>query len=142
MQEPLHVLYAWIDENARNVTPRAAELRLVAIGAMLIDYARMSDRALAEALRLHAIDAASRTLFAIEEQLADPGLPAQWKAQLAPWLESPAFATDEASVRSRVLAPEAVRALAHSYGRAMQLWPELWRSCRDRGDASRRTTLR
>jgi hypothetical protein len=132
MQEPLHVLYAWIDENARDVAPRDPEARLAAMGAMLIDYARMSDSALSEALRLHAVDAASRTLFAIEEQLADPELPAQWKAQLSPWLKSPALAVDEQFVRARVLAPGVIRPLAAAYGRAMQLWPDLWRCCRDR----------
>jgi len=139
MQEPLHVLYAWIDESARNITPRAAEARLMAIGGVLVDYARMRDGALTDALRLHAIDAASRTLFAIEEQLADPALPAHWKAQLSPWLKSPAFATDEASVRARLLAPELIRSLARTYGRAMQLWPGLWGASRELNDAASRT---
>ena len=77
-------------------------------------------------------DAGSRTLFAIAEQLDDAALPAQWKAQLAPWLESPAFAADEASIAGRTLAPEAVRVLAEAYARAMMAWPQLWHFCRER----------
>ena len=132
MQEPLHVLYAWIDENAKNIVAESAEARLDAMAAMLRDYAQMSDRALSEALRWHAADAGSRTLFAIAEQLDDAALPAQWKAQLAPWLESPAFAADEASIAGRTLAPEAVRVLAEAYARAMMAWPQLWHFCRER----------
>jgi len=132
MQEPLHVLYAWIDENARSIVAESAEARLDAMGAMLLDYARMSDRALSDALRWHAADAGSRTLFAIAEQLDDATLPARWKALLAPWLESPAFAADEASIAGRTLAPEVVRPLADAYGRAMVAWPQLWQFCRER----------
>ena len=132
MQEPLHVLYAWIDENAKSIVAESAEARLGAMAAMLRDYAQMSDRALSEALRWHAADAGSRTLFAIAEQLDDAALPAQWKAQLAPWLESPAFAADEASIAGRTLAPEAVRVLAEAYARAMMAWPQLWHFCRER----------
>ena len=132
MQEPLHVLYAWIDENAKNIVAESAEARLHAMAVMLLDYAQMSDRALSDALRWHAADAGSRTLFAIAEQLDDAALPAQWKALLAPWLESPAFAADEASIAGRTLAPEAVRPLADAYGRAMMVWPQLWNFCRER----------
>lgn len=132
MQEPLHVLYAWIDENAKSIVAESADARLEAIAAMLLDYAQMSDRALSDALRWHAADAGSRTLFAIAEQLDDAALPAQWKAQLAPWLESPAFAADEASIAGRTLAPEAVRSLAVAYGKAMTAWPKLWHFCREK----------
>jgi hypothetical protein len=131
-QEPLHVLYAWIDESASNIAVQSPEGRLAAMGALLLDYAQMSDHALAEALWSHAADAGSRTLFAINEQLDDAALPMEWKARLSPWLESPAFADDDASVRGRTLAPEAVRPLAEAYGRAMQLWPHLWQFCRER----------
>lgn len=132
MQEPLHVLYAWIDENAPRIVAESPEARLAATGALLIDYAGMSERALAEALRWHALDAGSRTVFAIAEQLDDASLPAQWKALLAPWLDSPAFALDPAAVEGRTLAPGVVRPLAEAYGRAMQIWPQLWSSCRER----------
>ena len=132
MQEPLHVLYAWIDEGAQDIVAESPEARLTAVGALLLDYARMSDRALTGALRAHAADAASRTLFAIREQLDDATLPAQWKALLVPWQTSPAFAVDEASISGRVLAPEAVRPLADAYGRAMQIWPRLWQFCGER----------
>jgi hypothetical protein len=129
MQEPLHVLYAWIEQNAATVVAEAPAARLERIGGLLLDLARMSDEALSEALRRHAVDAGSRTLFAIAEQMEDAELPAEWKRQLASWLDSPAFAVDEGSVRARVLSPQAVRPLAQAYGRAMQAWPSLWRYC-------------
>jgi hypothetical protein len=79
----------------------------------------------------HASDAGSRTLFAIAEQLDDAETTPQWKALLVPWLRSPALAVDADSVRGRVLAPDTVRALADAYGRAMQVWPQLWQYCRE-----------
>ncbi len=134
MQEPLHVLYSWIDETATGIVAESPDARLAAMGTLLLDHARMSDAALSEALRLHATDAVTGTLFAIEEQLGDPALPGEWKDRLCLWLGSPAFALDEASVRRRTLAPEAVRPLAEAYGRAMQVWPHLWRFCRERDE--------
>jgi hypothetical protein len=132
MQEPLHVLYAWIEENGGGIVAKPGAQRLEAMGRLLCDHARMSDQALSEALWRHAADAGSRTLFAIEEQLDDPELPGEWKTQLAAWRESPAFAVDDRSVRGRVLAPEIVRGLAEAYGQAMQVWPRLWQHCSER----------
>jgi hypothetical protein len=132
MQEPLHVLYAWIEENGGGIVAKPGAQRLEAMGRLLCDHARMSDQALSEALWRHAADAGSRTLFAIEEQLDDPELPGEWKTQLAAWRKSPAFAVDDRSVRGRVLAPGIVRGLADAYGQAMQVWPRLWQHCSER----------
>jgi hypothetical protein len=132
MQEPLHVLYGFIDERSAGIVAESPEARLAAIGALLLDYAQMSDVELSDALRDHAADAGSRTLFAIAEQLDDATLPAHWKALLVPWLRSPAFAVDSASVAGRTLAPATVRPLAEACGRAMLAWPQLWEFCRER----------
>jgi hypothetical protein len=132
MQEPLHVLYGFIEERAAGIVAESPEARLAAVGALLLDYAQMSDSELSDALRDHAADAASRTLFAIAEQLDDATLPAQWKALLVPWLRSPAFAVDSISVAGRTLAPATVRPLAEACGRAMLAWPRLWEFCRER----------
>jgi hypothetical protein len=132
MQEPLHVLYGLIDERAAGIVAESPEARLAAVGALLLDYAQMSDAELSDALRDHAADAGSRTLFAIAEQLDDATLPAQWKALLVPWLRSPAFAVDSASVAGRTLAPATVRPLAEACGRAMLAWPQFWQFCRER----------
>ena len=132
MQEPLHLLYGFIDERAAGIIAESPEARLAAVGALLLDYAQMSDAALSDALRDHATDAGSRTLFAIAEQLDDATLPAQWKALLVPWLRSPAFAVDSASVAGRTLAPATVRPVAEACGRAMLAWPQLWEFCRER----------
>lgn len=131
-QEPLHVIYALIDEHAPSVVAESAPDRLAAAAALLRDVAAMNDAALTELLLQHASDAASRTLFAIAEQLEAPDTAPQWKALLAPWLDSPAFAIDADRLRQRVLAPSEVRALAEAYGNAMQVWPQLWASCRER----------
>jgi hypothetical protein len=132
MQEPLHVLYGFVDEHAAGIVAESPERRLAAAAALLLDVAGMDEATLYDALLHHAVDAGSRMLFAIAEQLDDATLPAQWKAQLAPWLKSPALAVDADSVRARVLAPVAVRSLAGDYGRAMQAWPRLWECCRER----------
>jgi hypothetical protein len=132
MQEPLHVVYALLDEHAARVVAQAPERRLAAAATLLQDVAAMSPAALSEVLLHHASDAGSRTLFAIAEQLDDAETTPQWKALLVPWLRSPALAVDADSVRGRVLAPDTVRALADAYGRAMQVWPQLWQYCRER----------
>ncbi len=131
-QEPLHVLYALLDEHAAQVVAEAPERRLAAAAALLQDVATVSAAMLSELLLHHASDAGSRTLFAIAEQLDDADTPAQWKALLVPWLRSPALAVDADSVRGRVLEPETVRTLADGYSRAMQAWPQLWAFCRER----------
>jgi len=131
MQEPLHVLYAWIDENAGAVAAESPADRLAAIGSLLLDFAAATDARLGESLRQHATGAGSQALFKIAEQLDDPTLPAQWKALLAPWLKSPALAVDRASIEGRVLAPGVIRAQAEACGRAMLAWPKLWEFCRE-----------
>lgn len=132
MQEPLHVLYGWIDEHAPAIAAEDPEQRLAAIGSLLLDFSASSDAHLLELLRQHAAEAGSRTLFAISEQLDDAQLPAQWKDLLVPWLKSPAFAVDSASVDARVLTTARIRACAVAYGRAMLVWPQLWKFCRER----------
>ena len=132
MQEPLHVLYGWIDEHAPAIAAEEPEQRLGAIGSLLLDFSASSDEHLLELLRQHAAESGSRTLFAISEQLDDAELPAQWKDLLVPWLKSPAFAVDRASVNARVLATGKVRAYAEACGRAMLAWPQLWKFCRER----------
>jgi hypothetical protein len=132
LQEPLHVLYAWIDENAAAVAAESPAERLAAIGSLLLDFGAATDARLAETLRQHAAGAGSQALFRIAEQLDDPTLPAQWKTLLAPWLKSPALAVDRASIEGRVLSPAVIRAQAEAYGRAMLAWPKLWEFCRER----------
>ena len=129
-QEPLHVVYSQVDEHAPQIVSASAEQRIAAIGALLLDLAAASDRRLGETLLQHATDAGSRTLFSIQEQLDDTTLPAQWKAALEPWLQSPALTADEA--RARVLSPTAVRPLLEAYGRALIAWPLLWEFCQER----------
>ena len=132
MQEPLHVVYAYIDEHAPAIVSDTGERRLAAIGALLLDLAAASDGWLAEMLLQHAADAGSRTLFSIQAQLDSAALPAAWKAVLAPWLRSPALAVDADALRARSLEPAALRALLETYGSAMRAWPQLWEYCRER----------
>ncbi|MDQ2961683.1 MAG: hypothetical protein M3R31_00790 [Pseudomonadota bacterium] len=132
MQEPLHVVYAHLDEHAPRIVAESAEERLAAMGALLLDLAAASDQVLAEMLLQHAADAGSRTLFSIQAQLDSATVPAAWKAVLAPWLRSPALAVDADALRRRVLEPGAVRALLEVYGSAMRAWRQLWEYCRER----------
>ncbi len=132
MQEPLHVLYALLDEHVPRVLAESPSGRLAAAAVLLQDAAAMGDTAWAELLLHHASDAGSRTLFAIAEQLDATDTAPQWKAQLGPWLKSPALAVDADSVRGRVLAPSTMRSLAAAYGQAIAVWPQLWTFCRER----------
>jgi hypothetical protein len=132
MQEPLHVLYAWIDTQAPAIVAELPDQRLAAVGSLLRDLAAASDAHLREILRQHALEAGSRVLFAIAEQLDDATLPGEWKTMLSPWMKSPALAVDEASVDGRVLAPSALRTLARAYGSAMEVWSQLWNSRREK----------
>lgn len=132
LQEPLHVLYALLDEHAASIVAESPRGRLMAAAVLLQDVAAMNDATLSEVLLEHASDAGSRTLFAIAEQLDSADTPPQWKALLAPWLKSPALAVDADSLRGRMLAPGTVRSLADTYGRAMAVWPDLWQFCRER----------
>jgi hypothetical protein len=132
MQEPLHVVYAHIDEHAPAIVSETGAQRLAAMGALLLDLAAASDRQLAEMLMQHAADAGSRTLFSIQAQLDSSTLPAPWKEVIAPWLRSPALAVDTDALRSRVLEPATLRALLEGYGSAMRAWPQLWEYCRER----------
>ncbi len=132
MQEPLHVLYALLDEHAARVLAESPQQRLAAAGALLLDAAAMNDGAWSEMLLHHACDEGSRTLFALSEQLDAADTTPQWKALLVPWLKSPALAIDADALRGRVLAPSVVRSIAAAYGRAIAAWPQLWQYCRER----------
>jgi hypothetical protein len=59
-------------------------------------------------------------------------LPVAWHAVLQQWLQGPAFRLDRSSLRASLVVPEAVRGEAQSYGRALQVWPQLWSFCRER----------
>ena len=131
-QEPLQVICAYLDEHAPRVAAESPAERLAALSAMLLDLAAASDRDLAQMLSQHAADMGSRALFAIQEQLDSPTLPAAWKAALAPWLRSPALALGPEALGARVLEPGRMRALLLEYGRVMQAWPQLWEFCRQR----------
>src|SRR5262249_20768768 len=101
-QELLHVLHGWINQHASAIVAESPEQRLRAIGSLLLDFSASGDARLQELLRQHAVEAGSQTLFAISEQLDDAELPARWKEQLVPWLRSPAFSVDRASVEGRL----------------------------------------
>jgi hypothetical protein len=130
MQEPLHVVYSYLDEHTGSLVSASAEQRLAAMGTLLLDLATASEARLRETLLQHAIDAGSRALFSIQEQLDDAALPATWKSTLKPWLQSPALMPESAA--QRVLEPAPVRALVHAYGKAMIAWPRLWTFCAGR----------
>jgi hypothetical protein len=131
-QEPLHFAYSHLEEHAPRIAAESAAQRLASIGALLLDLASASERDLAAMLARHAAEMGSNVLFAIQTQLDSATLPPQWKAALAPWLASPAFALDADALRRRVLAPASVRALLHAYGSAVLVWPQLWEFCRER----------
>jgi hypothetical protein len=130
--EPLPFLLAYLEQREAAIVGADPEQRLAAAGALLLDLAAASDATLSELLLEHIEEAVSSVLFSIREQLDDAALPAGWKTRLAAWLEAPAFALDDASLRARAPTPEAMRKLLDVYGRSLLVWPQLWRFCRER----------
>jgi hypothetical protein len=130
--EPLPFLLAYLEQRESAIVGADPEQRLAAAGALLLDLAAASDATLSELLLEHVEETAGSVLFSIHEQLDDATLPGAWKTRLAAWLESPAFALDDASLRARAPAPDAMRKLLDAFGRSLLAWPQLWQFCRER----------
>jgi len=130
--EPLPFILAYLERHEANIVAMRPEQRLAAAGAFLVDLAAASDAHLSEMLLAHAAETSSRVLFALQEQLDDPALPAAWKQSLRPWLNSPALALEETALRARSPTVAAMRSLVDGYGKALLVWPQLWEFCRDR----------
>ena len=84
-----------------------------------------------QSIEAQAIDTATRVLFSIRSQLDDAAVPESWKDLLRPWLASPALTLEGAQLAQRLVPVAAVRRLADDYGRALVVWPSLWRHCAD-----------
>jgi hypothetical protein len=126
-QEPVHFLLDWLSDRVSAIASNDAEQRLSTIAALLDDLSKASDAHLCELLEEHVADTSTRVLFAIANRLDDAQTPAAWKDALRPWQRSPALAVDPASIRARIVPPAATRTLAARYGRALSVWPQLWR---------------
>ena len=129
--EPLRFIIGYLEHNEASCVSESPESRLAAAAALLADLAAASETRLAETIVGHEMDVASRLRFAIQAQLDDAALPAGWKRLLAPWLDSPALALDDAAVRSRAPAVTALRELLQRYAAALAIWPQLWQFCRE-----------
>src|SRR5947207_4238493 len=80
--EPLPFILAYLERHEAVIVATRPEHRLAAAGALLVDLAAASDAHLSEMLLAHAAETSSRVLFALQEQLDDPALPAAWKQSL------------------------------------------------------------
>ncbi|MEP7206585.1 MAG: hypothetical protein ABI920_06580, partial [Casimicrobiaceae bacterium] len=125
LQEPLHFLLDTLRERAASILAGEPAERMQALGGMLADVSRASDVRLDAALEAHAIDTATRVIFAIRAQLDDAAVPGAWKDRLRPWLDSPALAVD-ARLPDRLASRELVRELATRLSAALAVWPTLW----------------
>ena len=128
----LPFVIAHFARNKSAVAPVRPEQRLAAAATSLADLAAASDADLENRLLEHAAEEKSRALFSIRTQLEDATLPAAWRDLLEPWLASPMFSLDEATLRARTPPTAAVRALIDAYARALLIWPQLWEFCRKR----------
>ena len=102
---------------------------MATLAAIARDIAHAEERALAQSIEAQAIDTATRVLFSIASQLDDAAVPQSWKDLLRPWLTSPALALEGAQLAHRIVPVAHVRRLADDYGRALAVWPSLWRHC-------------
>jgi hypothetical protein len=128
----LSLIMAHLARNKSAVAAVQPEQRLAAAGASLEGLAAASDAELKKLLLEYAAEEASRAQFSIQKQLEDTTLPAAWREQLEPWLASPTFSLDEATLRARTPPAAQVRALIDAYARAILIWPQLWEFCRER----------
>ncbi|HVP88763.1 MAG TPA: hypothetical protein VMU79_11870 [Casimicrobiaceae bacterium] len=126
------LILAHVVRNKSAVAALRPEQRLAAAAASLADLAAASDAQLQKLLLEYAAEEKSRVLFSIRTQLEDETLPAAWRELLQPWLASPMFSVDEATLRARTPPLAAVRALIDAYSRALRVWPQLWEFCRER----------
>jgi hypothetical protein len=118
-------------QTCRPVAERADQ-RMETLGATLLDLAAADDATLMRGFMEGAAEYTAGILFDMRQQLDDPALPAGWKSVLSQWLVSPSFKLDQASLRARIPSPQEVRSVARGYGRALQVWPQLWSFCRER----------
>ena len=116
----------------RSLVAERPDQRMETLGATLLDLAASDDATVMRGLMESAAEYAAGILFDMRQQLDDPSLPASWKHVLSQWLVSPSFKLDPASLRARIPSPQEVRSMARGYGRALQVWPQLWSFCRDR----------
>lgn len=131
-QEPVHFLLDYIEQRASLIISKAAEDRLRTLGAIVLDLAAAGDSQITDMLEHQAADAASRARFGIAGQLDDPTISTAWKTMLEPWLRSPTLSTESNVLRSRLIDPNGIRDVARKYGRALNIWPNLWRWAKDR----------
>jgi len=135
---PAYANRVFIDyARARSSSIRAGDpaARLVALGAMLLDFASSSDTTLYSVVEEQAADMASRLAFQINEQLDDSATPVAWKEMLRPWLASPLLQIDPASLRRRRPPLGPLRTRAREIGKTLIAWPRLWAWCRENAQA-------
>lgn len=131
---PAYTNRVFIDyARARSPSLRAGDpaARLVALGAMLLDFASSSDTTLHSVIEEQAADMASRLAFQINEQLDDSATPVAWKEMLRPWLASPLLQIDPTSLLRRRPPPGPLRTRAREIGKTLIAWPRLWAWCRE-----------
>jgi len=129
---PVHFVRSHLQIQGRSLAAQRPEQRMETLGATLLDLAAADDATLTRGLMEAAAEYAAGILFDMRQQLDDPSLPGSWKHVLSQWLVSPSFKLDPASLRARIPSPQEVRSMARGYGRALQVWPQLWSFCRDR----------
>jgi len=128
----VHFVRLHLQIQGRSLVAERPDQRMETLGATLLDLAAADDATLTRWLMEAAAESAAGILFDMRQQLDDPALPASWKQVLSQWLVSPSFKLDRASLRARIASPQEVRSMARGYGRALQVWPQLWSFCRDR----------
>jgi hypothetical protein len=128
----IRMLRSQVYVRAGTIDAATAEERTATLGTILLDLAAADDARLTRRLIEMTAEYGAGILFAIREQLDDASLPASWKEVLLQWLTSPTLKLDPASLRARIVPPQEVRSMAREYGRALQVWPQLWSYCRDR----------
>ena len=132
-QEPLHVIYALIDEQASRVVaesaPEPARRRGGAVARCRGDERCDADGA--AACNMRAMPPAARCSRSPSNSRRRTSRRSGRHCS-PPGSNRRRFAVDADRLRRRVLAASEMRSLADAYGHAMQVWPQLWASCRER----------
>lgn len=126
-QDVVHVLLELVAAAAPACRAEAPEDRLRYLGRVLQDWGAAGESTLREMLEQHLLDTRTRIAFELQESLdRHPAAPAWWRRDVEAYLRGPNLALARADLGAALADAGTVRGVLAAYGRALDVWPELW----------------
>lgn len=126
-QDIVHVLLELVATAAPGCRAEAPEDRLRYLGRVLQDWGAASETTLREMLEQHLLDTRTRIAFELQGSLdRHPAAPAWWRRDVEAYLRGPNMTLARADLGVALADTGDVRAVLSAYGRALEVWPELW----------------